>query len=88
MANFGRKVFFMFSVYMILTDGNISQDEIVETSQFVFKATNIGLLVEKYNFCNSNQILSFLKITQLNIPRRTSIFIKQFNKLIAEIKPS
>ena len=31
--------------------------KIVETSQFVFKPTNIGLFIEKYYFCNSNQTL-------------------------------
>ena len=31
-----------------MTDGNISQSEVVETSQLVFKPTNIGLLIEKY----------------------------------------
>ena len=40
----------MSSVYIILTDNNISQSKIVETSQFVFKPTNIGLLIEKYYF--------------------------------------
>ena len=43
---------------MILTDGNISQSKIVETSQFVLKLTNIDLLIEKYYFCNNNQTLS------------------------------
>ena len=38
---------------MILTNGNISQSKIVETSQFVFKPTNIGLLIEKYDNCNN-----------------------------------
>ena len=72
-----RKTFFhLFSVYMILTDGNISQSKIIETSQFVFKPTNIGLLIEKYYFCNKS-----LKITWLNIPRPTGIFIESFNKL-------
>ena len=33
---------------MILTDDNISQSKIIETSQCVFKSTNIGLLIEKY----------------------------------------
>ena len=43
---------------MILNDGNISLSKIVETSQFVFKQINIGLLIEKYYFCNYNQNLS------------------------------
>ena len=37
---------------MILTNGNISSSKIVETSQSVSKLTNIGLLIEKYYFCN------------------------------------
>ena len=37
---------------MILTDGNISQSKIVETSQFEFKPKNICLLNEKYYFCD------------------------------------
>ena len=45
---FEKKAFFyLLFVYMILTDGNISQSKIVETFQFVFKSTNIGLLIEK-----------------------------------------
>ena len=39
---------------MILTDGNKSQSKIIEISQLVFKLTNIGLLIEKYNFYNNN----------------------------------
>ena len=66
---------------MILTDGNISESKIVETFQFVFKPTNIGLFMGKYNFYNNNN--KSLKITRLNIPRPTSIFIKSFNKLTA-----
>ena len=52
MPHFWRKGFFyyLFSVHMILTDGNIFQSKIVEASQFVFKPTNIGLLIEKYYF--------------------------------------
>ena len=42
----------------MMTDDNISQSKIVETSQFVFKPTNIDLLIEKYYFCNNNQTLS------------------------------
>ena len=30
----------------------------METSQFVFKTTNISLLFEKYYFCPNNQTLS------------------------------
>ena len=46
----------LFSVYMILTDNNISQSKVAKTpSKFVFKLTNIGLLIEKYFFCNNNQ---------------------------------
>ena len=41
-----------------MTDGNIPQSQIVETSQFVFKQTNIGLIIEKYYFCNNNQTQS------------------------------
>ena len=63
---------------MILTDGNISQSKIVETTQFVSKPTNIGLLIAIYNFYN-NQNPKFLKIKRV-IPRPTSIFIKSFNK--------
>ena len=33
-------------MYMILTDGNFSQSNIVETYQFVFKLTNIGPLIK------------------------------------------
>ena len=55
--------FHLFSVYMILTDGNISQRKIIETSQFVFKPTNTGLLIEKYYFYNNNQTLKSFKIT-------------------------
>ena len=40
---------------MILTGGNISQSKIIETFQFVFKSIDIGLLIEKYYFCNNNQ---------------------------------
>ena len=43
---------------MILTDGKISLSKIIETSQFVFKPTNIRLLIDKYYFCYNNQILS------------------------------
>ena len=43
---------------MILTDGNISQSKIVETSQFVFKPPNIGLLIEKYYFYDNSQTLN------------------------------
>ena len=35
---------------MTLTYDNISQSKIAETTQFVFKPTNIGLLIEKYYF--------------------------------------
>ena len=47
--------------YMILANGNISQNKIVEISQFVFKLTIISLLIKKYNFCNNNQTLSLTK---------------------------
>ena len=50
--------FYLCSVFMILTDDYISQSKIVETSQFIFKPTNIGLLIEKCYFCNNNQTLS------------------------------
>ena len=73
---------------MILTDSNISQRKIVETPQFVFKPTNIDLIIEKYYFCDNNQTPSFQKIARLNILKFTSIFIKSFNKLTAEIKPT
>ena len=43
---------------MILIYGNISQSKIIETSQFDFKPTIIGLLMEKYYFCNKNQTLN------------------------------
>ena len=43
---------------MILTNVNISQSKIIETSQFIFKPINIGLLIEKYYFCDNNQTLS------------------------------
>ena len=43
---------------MILTDANFSQSKIVETSQVVFKPSNIDLFIEKYNFCNNNQTMS------------------------------
>ena len=35
---------------MILTNSNISQSKIIETAQFVFKSTNIDLLIEKKLF--------------------------------------
>ena len=43
---------------MIFTDGTIFQSKIVATSQFLFKPTNIGPLIEKYYFCNNNQTRS------------------------------
>ena len=43
---------------MILTDGNIFQSKIIETSQFILRPTNIGLFSEKYYFCNNNQTLN------------------------------
>ena len=49
----------LFSIYMILTNGNISQRKIIETFNFIFKPTNIDLLIEKYYFCNNNLTLSF-----------------------------
>ena len=42
---------------MILTDGNISQSKIVETSKFLFEPINI----EKYYFRYNNQTISFKK---------------------------
>ena len=51
---------------MILTDGNISQSKIVETSKFVFEPTNIGLFIEKYYFCNRNPTFSLVKYTKTN----------------------
>ena len=51
-----KSFFHLFSVYMILTDNNISQSKVAKPpSKFVFKLTNIGLLIEKYFFCNNNQ---------------------------------
>ena len=47
---------------MIFTDGIIFQSKIKATSQFVLKQTNIGLLIEKYNFCNNYQTLSLKKL--------------------------
>ena len=46
-ASLNEKSFFfhLFSVYMILTGGNISQSKTVETSQFVFKLILVYLLV-------------------------------------------
>ena len=43
---------------MILVVNDISQSKIVNTFQFVFKPTDIDLLIEKYNLLNNNQILS------------------------------
>ena len=42
----------------MITDGNISQIKIVETFQFVFKPTNIGLHFEKYYFCSNTSALN------------------------------
>ena len=51
---FGKKAFFhLFSVYMILTDSNISQSKIGETSQFVFIPANIGLLMRNTIFAKT-----------------------------------
>ena len=53
-----KDIFHLFSEYMIWTSGNISQSKIIETSQFIFKSTNIGLHIEKYYFFNNNLTLS------------------------------
>ena len=42
---------------MISTNDNISLSKIIEISQFVFKPTNIGLLIEKYNFSNNRPLV-------------------------------
>ena len=48
---FRKKTFFhLFSVSMKLIDDYISSNKIAETARFVFKPTNIGLRIEKYNF--------------------------------------
>ena len=70
-----KQCFHLFYVYVILTDDNISQSKIVETSQFVFKPINIGLLIDKYYFFKS------LRITR---PKPTRIFIK-INKYFHQI---
>ena len=44
---------------MILTDDNISRSKIIKTSYFVFKLTNICLLIEEYYFCSNNRTLRF-----------------------------
>ena len=53
---FGKKGFFfqLFSLHMILTDDYNSQSKIVETPQFIFKPTNFGLSMKKYNFFFNN----------------------------------
>ena len=60
---------------MILIEGNISQSKIPETSQFLFKSTNIALLIQKVYFA--------IKYTKTK-----NIFIKSIGKLTAIIKPS
>ena len=51
MPNLLKENFFhLFSVRMLLTDGNISESKIIEASQFVFKPTSIGLHIDKYYF--------------------------------------
>ena len=69
--DFIKKHFFI----CFLTDSNISQNKIVETSQFIFKP-----------FSLSQSDSQSLKIIWLNIPRPTSIFIKSFKKTFVNIR--
>ena len=55
---FGKSVSSICFLYIwYLRMAIISQSKKVVTSQFVFKPTDIALLIGKYYFCNNNQTL-------------------------------